>query len=136
MPLVLTLGRQRHTDLCEFKTSVVCRVSSRPAGALGRSCLKKTTTTTKKKSAYRKPNVSSPQPFISSSAFKAFQLVDISFGKSECWNFLAIAFSVINKTQFWILGQRFSSRGAKYCFSPTSSQNWVLQQVLTEDPFL
>ena len=42
MPLILALGRQRQVDLCEFKASLVYRVSSRTAGATGRPCLEKT----------------------------------------------------------------------------------------------
>ena len=43
MHLILALGRQRLVDFCEFKASLGYRVSSRPAGAIGRErpCLKK-----------------------------------------------------------------------------------------------
>jgi len=37
MPLFPALGRQRQADLCEFKASLVYRVSSRIAGATQRS---------------------------------------------------------------------------------------------------
>ena len=40
MPSILALGRQRLVDLCEFKASLVYRLSSRTAGATGRPCLK------------------------------------------------------------------------------------------------
>ena len=33
MPLILALGKQKQVDLCEFESSLVCRVSSRTARA-------------------------------------------------------------------------------------------------------
>jgi hypothetical protein len=33
MPLIPALGRQRQEDLCEFKVSLICRVSSNTAKA-------------------------------------------------------------------------------------------------------
>ena len=45
--LFISLGRQRQVDLCEFKASLVYRVSSRTtAGATEKPCLKKTKTKT------------------------------------------------------------------------------------------
>ena len=41
MPLILALGRQRQEDLCEFKASLVYRMSSRLAETTGRPCPKK-----------------------------------------------------------------------------------------------
>ena len=46
MPLILALRRQRQVGLCEFKASLVYRVSSRKARA---TCLKKTKTQNKTK---------------------------------------------------------------------------------------
>ena len=40
MSFILALGRQRQMDLCEFKAGLVYRVSSRPARAIRRPCLK------------------------------------------------------------------------------------------------
>jgi hypothetical protein len=52
MPLILPLRRQKQVALCEFKVSLVYRVSSRTARATEKSCLEKTkqnkTTTNKK----------------------------------------------------------------------------------------
>jgi hypothetical protein len=39
--LIPALGRQRQIDLCEFKNSLVYRVSSKTARARKRFCLKK-----------------------------------------------------------------------------------------------
>ena len=41
MPLIIALGMQRQVDLYEFKASLVCRVSFRPIGVIGRPVLKK-----------------------------------------------------------------------------------------------
>jgi hypothetical protein len=51
MPLISALGRQRQVDLCEFKASLVYRVSSRIARATQRNpdWKKKTKTKTKEK---------------------------------------------------------------------------------------
>jgi hypothetical protein len=42
MPLVPALGKQRPTDLCEFKVSLIYRESSRTIIATQKPCLEKT----------------------------------------------------------------------------------------------
>ena len=49
MPLILALGRQRLVDLCEFKASLVYRVSSRTARATGRKSISKKQNQTEQK---------------------------------------------------------------------------------------
>jgi hypothetical protein len=41
LPLIPALGRQRHVDLCEFKASLIYRVSSRTAKATQRNLVSK-----------------------------------------------------------------------------------------------
>ena len=42
MPLITALGRQKQADLCEFKVSLVYRVSFRIASATQRNLVSKT----------------------------------------------------------------------------------------------
>jgi hypothetical protein len=49
MPLITALGRQRQEELCEFKASLVCRVSSRTARATQRNHVWKQQKETRKK---------------------------------------------------------------------------------------
>jgi hypothetical protein len=48
-PLILVLGRQMQTDLCEFETSLVYRVSSRIARATQKNSVSKNKKTNKQK---------------------------------------------------------------------------------------
>lgn len=64
MPLILALGRQRQVNFCEFKASLVCRLSSRTTMATQRNLVSggKKTTQTKNKNQTRplKRNLNCP----------------------------------------------------------------------------
>ena len=58
MSLISALRRQRQADLCNFKVSVVNRVSSRTGSkATEKACLKQTNKTTKKSMSKRRAKV-------------------------------------------------------------------------------
>ena len=63
MPLLPALRRQRQTDLCDFKASLVYIASYRPAGTKGRPCLKKTI---KRKKKYKMSHRHGHRPVQSS----------------------------------------------------------------------
>ena len=56
MPFILALGRQRQADLCEFKASLVYRVSSRSARATQGDLFQKQTNKHKLKISLKQRN--------------------------------------------------------------------------------